>query len=99
VQAVELWGSGSRLYLGGHFGLTYRRQRVCGRNVRGLVSVRPGTGKPFCDWLPRLAPFSANYNGPWVILAVGNRLWVGGGWGSIGGRRQSNLALFMPKSR
>lgn len=94
VQVVELSADGSRLYLGGHFGLNGRRQPLCGTDVRGLVAVDPDTGTPRCAWLPRLAPFDHNYNGPWAIIATRSGLWVGGGWQKIGGREQQNIAHF-----
>lgn len=92
VQSVELSPNGKRLFLGGHFGLAELQQRKCGRPLRGLISVRPSTGRVFCDWIPRLEPFGSNFNGPWTMLAIGNRLWVGGGYVRIGGVEQQNLA-------
>ena len=92
VQSVELSPDGRRLFLGGHFGLAELQQRKCGRPLRGLISVRPGTGRVFCDWIPRLEPFGSNFNGPWTMSAIGNRLWVGGGFVRIGGVEQQNLA-------
>lgn len=97
VQAVELSSKGSRLYLGGHFGLNGTRQRLCGREVRGLLSVRVRSGEPYCDWMPRLAPSAANFHGPWAILSAGNAVWVAGGWANIGGKQQSNIARFSAK--
>lgn len=94
VQTVELSPNGKRLFLGGHFGLAVLHDRVCGKQIRGLISVRPATGQPFCDWVPQLAPHEANFDGPWTMLAVGSRLWVGGGFGKIGGVEQRNLAGF-----
>ena len=94
VQAVELSGGGSSLYLGGHFGLNGRSQRVCGSEIRGLLAVNPSTGAPRCRWLPRLAPFDQNYNGPWAMVVTGNGVWIGGGWTKIGGLEQRNIALF-----
>lgn len=94
VQTVELSPDGSRLFLGGHFGLGARDGRACGEDLRGLVSVDPATGEPFCDWIPQLAPFVDNFDGPWTMLAVGDELWVGGGWGTIDGVQQRGLARF-----
>jgi hypothetical protein len=95
VQTVELSPDGTRLYLGGHFGLGRLQQRVCGtRDLHGLISVSPLTGTLFCDWVPQLEPFGHNYNGPWDMLATGSYLWVGGGWSTIGGVTQRNLARF-----
>lgn len=94
VQVVELSPGGSRLYLGGHFGLGRLQQRVCGRDLRGLISVDPATGTPICDWVPQFAPFGGNFHGPWELEAIGDKLWVGGGWGKIDGKRQRNLARF-----
>jgi hypothetical protein len=94
VQAVELSPGGSRLYLGGHFGLGRLQQRVCGRDLHGLISVDPATGTPICDWVPQLAPFGNNFHGPWELEAIGDKLWVAGGWTTIGGQLQRNLARF-----
>lgn len=94
VQAVELSPNGRRLFLGGHFGLGELQQHKCGRSLRGLISVRPRTGKAFCDWIPQLAPFGANFDGAWTMLAMGSKLWVGGGFAKIGDREQRNLARF-----
>lgn len=94
VQAVELSPGGSRLYLGGHFGLGRLQQSVCGRNLRGLISVDPATGTPICDWVPQLAPFGSNFHGPWDLEAIGDKLWVAGGWRTIDGQLQRNLARF-----
>lgn len=94
VQTVELSPDGSRLFLGGHFGLGAGDGRACGEDLRGLVSVDPATGEPFCDWIPQLAPFVDNFDGPWVMLAVGDELWVGGGWGKVDGVPQRGLARF-----
>jgi hypothetical protein len=41
-----------------------------------------------------LAPFGNNYQGAWDMIATGNYLWVGGGWSTIGGVSQRNLARF-----
>jgi hypothetical protein len=94
VQTVELSRGGSRLFLGGHFGLAVGDAQVCGKNLRGLVSVDPATGNPFCNWVPQIAPFDTNFDGPWAMLAVGDHLWVGGGFGKIGGLQQRGLARF-----
>ncbi|MGZ8581877.1 MAG: hypothetical protein ACXWX4_01455 [Actinomycetota bacterium] len=94
VQAVELSPNGKRLFLGGHFGLAELQQHKCGRHLRGLISVRPRTGRAFCDWIPQLAPHGGNFDGPWTMLAIGRRLWVGGGFAKIGGIEQRNLARF-----
>jgi hypothetical protein len=95
VQTIELSPDGTRLYLGGHFGLGRLQQQVCSnRNLRGLISVSPVTGALFCDWVPQLAPFGNNFQGAWDMIATGNYLWVGGGWSTIGGVSQRNLARF-----
>lgn len=95
VQTIELSPDGTRLYLGGHFGLGQLQQRVCGnRDLHGLISVSPVTGAPFCDWVPKLEPFGHNYQGAWDMIATGNYLWVGGGWSKVGGVVQRNLARF-----
>jgi hypothetical protein len=95
VQTIDLSPDGTRLYIGGHFGLGRLQQRVCSnRDLHGLISVSPLTGALFCDWVPQLAPFGHNYNGPWDMIATGTYLWVGGGWSTIGGVTQRNLARF-----
>lgn len=94
VQSVELSIDGSRLFVGGHFGLNGRPQRVCGRQVRGLLTVDPRTGAPKCSWVPRLAPFQRNFQGVWAAVVMPGGLWVSGGWRSIGGLEQRNLAFF-----
>jgi hypothetical protein len=95
VQTIALSPDGSRLYLGGHFGLGRLQQRVCStRDLHGLISVSPVTGTLFCDWVPQLEPFGHNYQGAWDMVATGNYLWVGGGWSKIGGVIQRNLARF-----
>jgi hypothetical protein len=95
VQTIELSPDGTRLYLGGHFGLGRLQQRVCSnRDLHGLISVSPLTGALFCDWVPQLGPFGNNYQGAWDMIATGSYLWVGGGWSTIGGVTQRNLARF-----
>ncbi len=94
VQTVELSRDGSRLFLGGHFGLAVLDDRECGQDLRGLISVDPATGEPMCDWIPQLAPFDSNFEGPWTMTAVGGDLWVGGGWRTIDGVEQRGLARF-----
>ena len=95
VQTVELSPDGTRLYLGGHFGLGRLQQRVCGnRDLHGLISVSPLTGALFCDWVPQLAPFGNNFQGVWDMVATGSSLWIVGGWSMIGGVTQRNLARF-----
>ena len=94
VQTVELSRDGSRLFLGGHFGLAVLDDRECGQDLRGLISVDPATGEPLCDWIPQLAPFDSNFEGPWAMTAVGGELWVGGGWRTIDGVEQRGLARF-----
>jgi hypothetical protein len=95
VQTIELSPDGTRLYLGGHFGLGRLQQQVCtNRDLHGLISVNPVTGALYCDWVPQLEPFGHNYQGAWDMVATGNYLWVGGGWSKIGGVTQRNLARF-----
>ncbi len=94
VQAVELSDDGSRLFVGGHFGLNGRRQPVCGSEARGLMALDPDTGAPICTWLPRLAPFEHNYHGPWAMVVTRGGLWVAGGWLKIDGLEQRNIARF-----
>jgi hypothetical protein len=95
VQTIDLSPDGTRLYVGGHFGLGRLQQQVCStRDLHGLISVNPVTGALFCDWVPQLAPFGNNYQGPKDMIATGSYLWVGGGWSTIGGVTQRNLARF-----
>jgi hypothetical protein len=82
--------SGDRLILGGSFGEAFRRRRD------GLAAVDAATGKPSTAWTPqpsitdeeRPTPVSA-------ILADGDRVFVGGGFTTIGSRYQPRIA-FLP---
>ncbi len=96
VQTVELSDDASRLYVGGHFGLNGRRQSLCGGEARGLVALDPDTGAPMCTWLPQLEPSDHNYHGPWAMVVTRGGLWVAGGWLTIAGLEQRNIARFSP---
>ncbi len=96
VQTIALSPDRSRLFFGGHFGTNVNEQRVCGDQwLSGLASVNPATGSLYCDWLPQLAPSQNNGNGAWALTTTGGtHLWVGGGFTSVSGVEQSNLARF-----
>jgi len=95
VQTVLLSADGSRLFIGGHMGLGRLQQTVCGSiPLRGLLSLNPTDGARFCDWVPQLAPYGHNYNGPWTMLQRDQKLWVGGGWTTIDGVKHRNIARF-----
>jgi hypothetical protein len=94
---------GSRLILGGHFGINSLDQRVCdGRYLKGLVALDPvaaesvGAARAIdCSWIPSLDQKSRpDYDGAWDLTTGGNRLWVGGGFTGVSGVPQSNLARF-----
>jgi hypothetical protein len=94
---------GSRLILGGHFGINPLDQRVCGnRFLKGLVALDPVAAESVgpaaavdCSWVPSLDQKSRpDYDGAWDLTAGGGRLWVAGGFTGVSGVPQSNLARF-----
>ena len=96
VQTIALSPNHRRLFFGGHFGTNRREQKVCnGKFLSGLASVNAATGRLYCGWIPYLRPSSRNGNGSWSLTTTrGNRLWVGGGFDSVSGVDQRNLARF-----
>jgi hypothetical protein len=74
------------LYVGGHFkgAVRYSTSR------EGLAAVHPTTGgvKPFA---PDLEP---KFPGVWALSATATRLWVGGGFTSVGGTKDARLTAF-----
>jgi hypothetical protein len=96
VQTVALSPNHRRLFFGGHFGTNRREQKVCGgKLLSGLASVNAATGKIYCGWIPYLRPSLRNGNGARsMTITGGTRLWVGGGFDSVSGVDQRNLARF-----
>ena len=83
VQTVALAPDRSRLFFGGHFGLNKFNQKVCKghKRLRGLASVKPTTGRLFCDFTPSLDQRRRpSYEGAWTLTATRSYLWVGGGF-------------------
>ena len=87
---------GSRLIVGGHFGINPLDQQVCGgRYLKGLVALNPLNGAVDCNWIPSLDQKSRpDYDGSWTLLTAGDQVWVGGGFTGVSGVPQSNLARF-----
>jgi hypothetical protein len=84
VQTVALTKDGSRLFFGGHFGLNginQKAHRCGGKRLRGLASVKPATGRLYCDFIPSLDQRRRpNYEGAWTLATTNSYLWVGGGF-------------------
>ena len=94
---LALSEDGSRLFTGGHFGTNRLHQSECGKRVYALISLNPQTGKPYCDWIPKMELFDKTQrNGHTVhtIRSVGNYVWVGGSFYSVTEVEQRNLARF-----
>jgi len=87
---------GSRLIVGGHFGINPLDQPVCGgRLLKGLVALNPLNGAIDCSWIPTLDQKTRpDYDGSWTLLTAGDQVWVGGGFTGVSGVPQSNLARF-----
>lgn len=95
--ALALSQDGSRLFAGGHFGTVRLTQTNCGETVRGLISLNPQNGQPYCDWIPKMELFNQDqWNGHTVhtIQTPGNYAWVGGRFYSVSGVEQRSLARF-----
>jgi hypothetical protein len=78
--------SGRRVYLGGEF------RKVNGRNRQGLAAVCRGEGKLHANWTPTT-------NG--IVRTLGlspnkRRLYAGGNYSVISGKRRPNLAALHP---
>lgn len=95
-QSLTLSPGGSRLIVGGHFGINPLDQRVCGvKYLKGLVALDPLTGAIDCGWVPSLdQKRRPDYDGAWSLLTTGDQVWVGGGFVGVSGTPQSNLARF-----
>ena len=94
---LALSEDGSRLFAGGHFGTNRLHQSVCGKRMYALISLNPQTGKPYCDWIPRMELYNKDQrNGHTVhtIRSVGNYVYVGGSFYSVTDVEQRNLARF-----
>jgi hypothetical protein len=95
VQTVALSANGSRLFIGGHFGIANKEHQVCGRDyLRGLGSLDPTTGSINCHWLPGVEGPVPNYEGIRDMAVTRSYLWVGGGFTGISAAEQHNLARF-----
>ncbi|WP_273844813.1 PA14 domain-containing protein [Rubrobacter calidifluminis] len=96
VQSVAFSPDGSRLIIGGHFGINPLDQQVCGGSyLKGLAALNPDTGTIDCNWLPTLDEKTRpNYNGGWTLTTTSNYLYVGGGFIGVSGVPQYNLARF-----
>jgi len=95
-QSSTLSPDGSRLIVGGHFGINPLDQQVCGgRYLKGLVALNPDNGAIDCSWIPSLDQKSRpDYDGAWTLLTAGDQVWVGGGFVGVSGVPQTNLARF-----
>ena len=97
-QTSAMSPDGSRLIVGGHFGINPIKEQVCGKPLGGLVALSPLTGQVNCtaaNWVPHLdQKRDPSYDGAWQLTTVGNRLWVGGGFVGVSGVPQTNLARF-----
>ena len=96
-QASAMSPDGTRLIVGGHFGINPIKQQVCGKPLGGLVALNPLTGQVDCTsgWVPHLDQNrDPSYDGAWQLTTAGNRLWVGGGFVGVSGQPQTNLARF-----
>jgi hypothetical protein len=68
---------------------------VCnGQYLHGLALLSATTGAIVCTWIPALAPFGHNYQGAWSLSVTNSYLWVGGGFTSVSGVGQRNVARF-----
>lgn len=86
---------GSRLIIGGHFGINPLDQICGGRYLKGLAALNPVNGAIDCSWIPTLDQKSRpDYDGSWTLLTAGDQVWVGGGFTGVSGVPQSNLARF-----
>jgi len=96
-QASAMSPDGSRLIVGGHFGINPIKQQVCGEPLGGLVALEPLTGRVDCTtgWVPYLDQNKdPSYNGAWTILSTPQHVWVGGGFVGVDGQPRTNLARF-----
>jgi trimeric autotransporter adhesin len=84
VQALAL--RGKTLYVGGHFGPTFG-----GKTRHQLAAVSTGTGRVLA-WNPALG--GRDHPGVWALDTGPDFLRVGGGFTSVGGRKQARYAEF-----
>jgi hypothetical protein len=100
-QSLAFSPDGSRLIIGGHFGINDKDQRVCGdKYLKGLVAVNLDNGAVDCSWVPSLDQVKRpDYDGAWVLTRVGDHVWVGGGFIGVSGVPQTNLARFTYATR
>jgi hypothetical protein len=96
-QASAMSPDGTRLIVGGHFGINPIKQQVCGEPLGGLVALEPLTGRVDCTtgWVPYLDQNrDPSYDGAWTILSTPQHVWVGGGFVGVDGQPRTNLARF-----
>lgn len=95
VQTVALSPSGSKLFIGGHFGTARLQQTVCGdMPLKGLALLSATTGAINCAWVPTLSPSGRNYNGAWSYSVTPTHVWVGGVFRTVAGVEQRSIARF-----
>jgi hypothetical protein len=86
LPVYSLATSGRRVYLGGKF------REVNGRNRQGLAAVRRAEGKLYPNWTP-----TTNGNVRTLGLSPNKRrLYAGGNYSVISGKRRPNLAALDP---
>jgi len=91
AESFALSPDGTRLFVGGHFGMGVLDYQPCGSGTwaHGLVSVNPTTGAYYCDWLPQMEPFGGTnapghgvnppqYVGGWALQITNSALFVAG---------------------
>ena len=94
-QASAMSPDGSRLIVGGHFGINPIKEQVCGKPLGGLIALNPATGAVDCPWVPHLDQSTdPSYDGTWTLQTVGDYVWVGGGFKGVSGEPRTNLARF-----
>src|SRR5215213_8116909 len=86
LLVYSLVTSGRRVYLGGEF------RKVNGRNRQGLAAVRRGEGNLYANWTPTTDG---------IVRTLGlspnkRRLYAGGNYSVISGKRRPNLAALHP---
>jgi len=99
VESLAMNADGTRLFVGGHFGTGRLQQEVCKTGtssqwLHGLMSMNPATGQLFCDWIPTVTPYGANFTGVWAMLSTGTQLWVGGFIETISGVSHVGVGRF-----
>ena len=96
-QASAMSPDGTRLIVGGHFGINPIKQQVCGEPLGGLVALDPANGAIDCssNWVPHLDQNrDPSYDGAWSVLSTDEHVWVGGGFVGVSGEPRTNLARF-----